>query len=193
MADKAITALPAVTTPLSRAAKAHLSSGLSYKATVESIMQWELVAEWADYEGLPASEIVVADLGDYNEITVIVSNLYKSVSASIGFQVSADNGATFYSAFSGDYASIGTDGVESAVTGTIYGQNGNTTGRRGFVFHVAAWNIAQQKYIHVSPGELTGYIFLQSVALNAIKIVNNNGVDFIDNGPPDSFIQVFGR
>jgi hypothetical protein len=112
-----------------------------------------------------------------NDILIVTRNITKSVSGVTVYQVSTNNGVSFYSA-SGDYVILATTGIESA-TGTFGSFHGvsATAARSGIAYLPAAGTSGGLKNsMPMTEGQGTGRLFVASTAaINAVRILHSTG------------------
>lgn len=123
------------------------------------------------------------DLGGFSEILVIARLITTSASARRFFNLSVDNGVSFFNS-SGDYVVVGTDGTETG-TNELAAHTTTTTAARTVFMHLAN-NVADApKFVR---GDADTRLFVASLAVvDAVRILASSG------NLTDGTIYVMGR
>lgn len=131
--------------------------------------KWELISSWTYSAGV--AQVAFTDLGNYKELLIIARDIVLATSGSRDFQLSVNNGSTYYNTTS-DYLSIANTGVP--------------TGRINAAGHATATTAARTVFLHLLPNIngtpkllRTSYeneLFVGSLSpVNAVRILPSAG------------------
>lgn len=180
MSDKDTLALDPATTPLAGTEQVHIvQDGESRRIDVGSIAalaedpeavfgaKWELAHHWQWSTNVP--NVVVPDLGVYQELLLIGRDLTLNASGFRFFQVSVDNGDTWFTT-SGDYVIIATTGI--ATNAADFGGHGTANAAARTIYAGIRGNIpGAPKRIDFTAGDA---LFVGSLSpINAIRLATN--------------------
>ncbi|MGX1259790.1 hypothetical protein [Sinorhizobium fredii] len=143
---------------------------------------WRAAASW-DFS-VNVSQVDIPNLGEFSEILILGRLITLGTSGTRNFQVSSDNGSSFYST-SGDYQSVATTGAETAAA-SLAMHSTSSTAARTFFAHIHNFNKAQLKPVFMVSG-VQGLI-TQAAAMNAIRVLPSAGGN-ITGG----LLRIFGR
>lgn len=142
---------------------------------------WELVTTRTIAAGTTTEDII--NLGDYDDLLVVLENSTSSSSQARGMRVSIDNGATFLTT-SGDYQSITTAGSVSNTS--IMGATSATTVARGCFWWLTSKNsVDDPKIVETSD---INFLIRTASPIDAVQI-RNGTVGTLSSGT----VYVFGR
>lgn len=133
---------------------------------------WELIA--ATTIAAPVANIDYTDLGDYEDLLIVVRNVTVSVSGQRCFRVSIDNGASFFAA-SGDYQTIPDTGVET-VSSVMFAHLTASTAARSFYCVIHGSNLNGVYKTSLGTPATQNRLFTASTApINALRVFDNGG------------------
>lgn len=141
-------------------------------------MAWSLVSIWDHSATGDSAGVNFTGLAGAEDLMVFCKAVTKSSSGQIAFQLSVNNGSSYY-ASAGDYETIGTNGVVSLTNDMIDMHTTNSSSARYAIGLVYGCNVAgTHKMCHSATQEFWGAFVASTDVVNAIRILPSNGGNF---------------
>lgn len=175
MADKEISALTAAAA-LTGAELLHVLQGAnSRKATLPI---WQLDDTWDHaIDGDSASADFIG-LAGAQDIMILAQDVTKSVSGTLAWRVSVNNGSTYFST-SGDYAGIANTGIETVfTTGGALHETSATAARSGIAMAIGAHVSGGIKLLRCplnTSNSQNVYFTASTSPINAVQVIPSGG------------------